>query len=253
MNDKLLTIPETAAYLKVHWQTIRNYLKEGSLQGVKVGKNVRILESSLEAFLKNEKAKKELHEIEIRFTTDKRHLIEGKLLKIGACLIYQGHVVDHWFVPNEIKNMTEKNEWFDSAKGYGLRIREQDNGYTGKIVTSLETKRLLYPYKHDTCLETEIDVSNYEEIKRVLSAMNLKEFCELDKNRTVYKYKDAKVVIDDIKNFITGIEIEKMTERNREEVIPELEGIAKEIGLDINAEITDKSITYQYMLEFAKF
>ena len=81
----------------------------------------------------------------------------------------------------------------------------------------------------------------------------MKEFCTLDKNRTVYKLNDIKIVIDVVKNFVTGIEIEKVTDKKREEVIPELEKVANQIGLDVNAEITDKSITYLFMQEFARF
>jgi hypothetical protein len=30
MNDNLLTVKEAAAHMKVHWQTIRNYLSKGN-------------------------------------------------------------------------------------------------------------------------------------------------------------------------------------------------------------------------------
>ena len=61
------------------------------------------------------------------------------------------------------------------------------------------------------------------------------------------------MVIDDIKNFKTGVEIELMTDKKRDEVLPEMREIAQSLGLDIDKEMTDKSVTYLYMTRFAKF
>jgi len=199
------------------------------------------------------KKEDEIHEVEIRFTTDKRRQIEEKLLKLGGKVVYHGHVIDHWFVPNEIRNIEEKNEWFDSAKGYGLRIREQDNGYAGKMTTTLEVKRLVEPNQHDTCLEGELGISNYDEGNSFLRMMNMKEMVVLDKDRLVYRLDEVKVVIDDIKNFKVGVEIEEVTGKPREEVVPKLRQLAEKIGLDTDREMTDKSVTFLYMAKYSKF
>jgi len=285
MSDRLLTIKEAADYLKVHWQTVRGLLKAGKLPYTKIGRNIRIQESELQSLITKGKHSNK-YEMEIRFLTEKRKIIEERLIKMDAKIIHHSRVIDHWFVPTTIKNIAEKNTWFDTGKGYGLRISEEDNGYTGKIATSLEIKRLVTPHHHEACIEQEIDVENYKEALSLLSLMDMKEFATLDKDRVVYelhrgraakyltdsstyarlsplqsrrgilehnKLKEFKVVIDDIKNFKTGVEIELMTDKKRDEVLPEMREIAQSLGLDIDKEMTDKSVTYLYMTRFAKF
>jgi len=252
-SDNLVSIEQAAKYLGVHWQTVRRHIKTKKLPIVKIGRAIRIRQTDLETFVKGQVPHEHIHEIEIRFVTKNRRKIESNLIKMGAKVVYHGHVIDHWFVPNEIKNMEEKSSWYDTTKGYGLRIREQDNGYTGKFSTTLEVKSLVVPFQHDTCLEHEINVANYEETKKLLILMNKKEMTTLDKDRLVYAYLDYKIVIDDIKNFQTGVEIELMSSKDREVELPRLRRLATKIGLDIKNEITQKSVTFLYMQEYARF
>lgn len=252
-SDRLLTVKEAAEYLKVHWQTVRSYIKIGKLKSLKIGRNVRIRESELARFIGSKGKRKKKVEIEIRFIIKDRKKIEQRLIHIDAKITYHGHVVDHWFIPKRIKNMKQKDKYYDTGRGFGLRIRQQDNGYTGKISSSMEVKRLLIPYKHDTCLEHEIDISCYEEGRRLLDMMGFKEFLLIDKDRVVYKLGDYKVIIDTIKDFRTGVEIEIIIGEKREKVIPKLKEIAMKLGLNIEKEMTSKSLTYQAMKKLAKF
>lgn len=252
-SDMLLTIKEAAEYLKVHWQTVRNYIKQKKLDANKIGKNIRISESDLLDFINKREKKKKKFEVELRFAIPDRRKIEKKLLNLGAKVTYHGHIIDHWYIPKNIKNIKQKDVWFDSGKGYGVRIREQDNGYTGKIQSSLEVKKLLIPGKHDTCLEAEIDILDQEETESLLKLMNFKKMLTIDKDRIVYNLGKYKVVIDDIKNFITGVEIEYITDKNRDKVLKNILKIAKKIGLDTDRQITEKSLTYLAMKKFAKF
>lgn len=251
-NDKLLDIKEAADILNVHWQTVRSYIKKGELQSHKVGRNVRIKKSDLDEFIEG-KPHEDEKEVEIRFATKKRKAVEKKLLEMGAKVVYHGHVIDHWYVPLSINDLDGKDEWFESAKGYGLRIREQDNGYTGNITASIEVKRLAEPMKHEVCIETEFQIPDFESADNLLNLMNHKKMVTLDKDRLVYKINDIKVVIDDIKSFKTGIELEIMTHKEPKKEISKLKKFAEQLGLDIDKELTDKSVTYMYMEEFAEF
>ena len=49
---KFYTIPETAQALNVTPQTVRAYIKQGKLKGVRVGRPILITENDLRAFLK---------------------------------------------------------------------------------------------------------------------------------------------------------------------------------------------------------
>jgi predicted adenylyl cyclase CyaB len=253
MSDTLLTIKEAAKRLNVHWQTVRNYIKDGKLNSYKIGRNVRIRENDLRKFIRDKSQADKKYEVEIRFVADDKKSIQERLIDLDAEITYHGHIIDHWFVPNRIKNLEQKDKWFNSARGYGLRIREQDNGYTGKIITSLEVKRLVEADHHEQCVEQEIDVDNYEETYKLLKLANFKEFIEIDKDRLIYKYKGANIVIDSIKNFLVAVEIEVQSNSDRDELVEELKSIAKEIGLDPEEDITDKSVTFLAMEEMAEF
>ncbi len=55
--DKFYTVQEVAEMLKVHWQTILNYIKTKKLKAVKIGKEYRIREADLSEFLETNKTK----------------------------------------------------------------------------------------------------------------------------------------------------------------------------------------------------
>ena len=252
MSDTLLTINETADILKVHWQSVRNYIDSKELKASKIGKNIRIKKSDLDAFINSKKPQKEIAEVELRYLCKDRKAIENKLITIGARVTHLSHIVDHWYIGNHIKNLEEKNRDFDSGEGFGLRIREQDNDYTGKITTSLEVKRLTDALNHNTCIESEIEVKNYEETNNLLKLMNLKEFMTIDKARIMYSFEDLKICIDDIKELGTGIEIEHKTEKNREMVVEEIRNFARKLGLKKEDEVV-KSVTYLAMEKLSRY
>ena len=53
------TVKEVATLLKVHWQTVRNYIKSGQLATFRVGKSVRISQDALTAFVQGRTTDKE--------------------------------------------------------------------------------------------------------------------------------------------------------------------------------------------------
>jgi predicted adenylyl cyclase CyaB len=246
-----MTIKETADLLKVHWQTVRKYIKQGKIPSTKIGRNIRMRESDVRTFAAGKKVKPVM-EIEIRFECKNRSVIEKYLLEHGAKVSYHSHIVDHYFIPKNINSQEEKNEWYDSGRGHGLRVREQDNDYSGNVSTTLEVKRLTEALNHNTTIESEVDVPDYEQVRDLLSLMEMKEFMVIDKDRVMYKYKEAKICFDDIKDFKVGVEIEIKSDQSRDEVLPVLRKIATEIGLDLKDEI-EKSLTFLAMEKLATF
>lgn len=50
-TDTLLTVKETAAYLKLNPLTVYDYIRSGKLKAIKFGRNVRILREDLDRFV----------------------------------------------------------------------------------------------------------------------------------------------------------------------------------------------------------
>ncbi|OGC47955.1 hypothetical protein A2713_02400 [candidate division WWE3 bacterium RIFCSPHIGHO2_01_FULL_35_17] len=251
----MLTIKEVANRLGVHWQTVRNYIDKKELKSYKVGRLVKVKEEDLENFLSKQndtKDEKYNIEIELRYFVENRKSLEKKILDIGGIVNYHGHIIDHWFIPNHIKNREDHDIWFNKKRGTGIRIREQDNGYTGKITTSLEAKKLTSAMNHNTFLESEISVENYQQTRDFLELLDRKEFITIDKDRVIYKIENFKIVIDDIKNFRVGVEIEIENASTRDEAIKNIEGVATKLGLGEKNK-TPISITVSAMDTLAKF
>jgi excisionase family DNA binding protein len=49
--ENLYTVEEAASKLKIHHETMRDYLRERKITGVKVGRSWRVRESDLTAFV----------------------------------------------------------------------------------------------------------------------------------------------------------------------------------------------------------
>lgn len=63
MTDKTYyTVQEVADLLKLHWQSVLTYIKNGELEAVKLGKGYRISQKALDGFIagRTTKTKKEI-------------------------------------------------------------------------------------------------------------------------------------------------------------------------------------------------
>lgn len=251
MNDNLLTIKEAASLLRVHWQTIRSYIAKGLISTIKIGRTIRIKKEDLVKFTENPQEK---HEVELRFVLKKGNKVEDKLRKLQAKLTNHSHIIDHYYCPISVSNMQEKDLWFDSPKGYGTRIRELDNDYSGRVTTTLEIKKLAGPdyTDHTNCLEAEIEVKDFQEAERLILMMNSKKFMVIDKERFVYRLAEMKFCFDTIKNYGEGLEIEVMTAGSIANVKKKILIMAKKLGLN-ESQMAKKSFTHEAMTKLAKF
>jgi excisionase family DNA binding protein len=52
-NDEFLTVAEVAAVLRLHQQTIRNWIAAGNLPAFRLGRTLRVRRSAFERFLQD--------------------------------------------------------------------------------------------------------------------------------------------------------------------------------------------------------
>lgn len=251
-TNKYLSIKEVSKELGIHWQTVRNYIDRGEIKAHKVGKLVKIARTDLEEFIDKSHEVDETIEVELRYKVENANKIQQNLLILGAELVQQSHIIDHWFIPIGIKNMDEEIIWFDKKRNTGIRIREYINEYGNQVDTTLETKRLTLSLNHDTFLETSVKVESYIKAKDFLEMLDRKEYLTIDKNRLLYKTEQLAICIDSIKDYGSGIEIEFTGGGNREEIIKKIQVFAKKIGLDESKRF-EKSLTVDAMSVLARF
>lgn len=240
---KLLSIKETAEYLNVHWQTVRKYIKQGTLKSIKIGRSVRIEKSELERFLRIQKPKENKVEIERKYIIKDRKSLENKLLELDARVTFHAHVVDYYYIPNKIRNLDELDKWFKSTNGFSLRIRETNNDYSGNIETTITIKKLTQANDHGIHEEVEFPTESHESTKELFRLMGLKENVIVDKDRVIYSHKDVKVCIDEIKGAGVGVEIEYRGDSSENEALRQVEKLANLLGLS-NEQVSLKGISY---------
>lgn len=51
IDKKYYTVQEVADLLKLHWQSVLTYIKNGELEAVKLGKGYRISQLALDSFI----------------------------------------------------------------------------------------------------------------------------------------------------------------------------------------------------------
>jgi len=56
--ENFFTVEEVAKKLQVHWQSVLNYIKQGKLRALKLGRGYRIDPKDLDIFIEQMKTKK---------------------------------------------------------------------------------------------------------------------------------------------------------------------------------------------------
>jgi len=54
-EEQVYTVQEIAKLLKIHWQTVLNYIKAERLKAIRIGKNYRITRADLDNFIQENK------------------------------------------------------------------------------------------------------------------------------------------------------------------------------------------------------
>lgn len=191
-------------------------------------------------------------EVELRVLITNKQLrnLLNKLKELHAKDLGKEEMSDAYFCHKSVKSFSgvEMND----VGSYGLRLRKIGDKKNNEKV-ELNIKVISKKGDHHSWKEHEIEVSNFNESKHILTVLGYKEFFSLQKVRRSYKVKDLKILIDDIKNFQPILEIEKITsqsqgEKAKEEIMEFLESC----GIT-SSDVVPKSVTNILMKKWSKF
>ncbi len=140
-------------------------------------------------------------EIEIKLPLENPEEIKKFLNENGKLISKDVFQKDTYFVPahRDFLNVKYPFEW--------LRLRESQKGF------SINYKHF-YPEnakKTDYCDEFEAKIKNVEAVKKIFHNLDIKEAVIVEKVRTTWIFKEVEIVIDEVKNLGSYIELETTT------------------------------------------
>lgn len=190
-------------------------------------------------------------EVELRYQVTDVEVFKKKLLEQEAVFVRSEHIIDHWYIPHTIQNAEEQHEWFNVERGWSLRIREIEQE-DGSMKTLVGSKRVVADDGHKGLAEAECEIESFSAAEPLIALMDRKEFLTIDKKRAVYTCGNFEIVIDDIKGYGVGTEIEMKTEMDKGEALQQIEAYAQTLGLTKDDE-HELSITVSAMKDLAQY
>lgn len=122
---------------------------------------------------------------------------------------FKGPLIIHdaYFCQKNIKDFHEVE--MDKIGSYSLRLRREIKNETTTI--TINTKTIRNEGDHNAWLENEVNISSFEECKKILETIGFKIFFELKKNRFSFQDGEISVCLEDIDGFRPAIEVEIIT------------------------------------------
>lgn len=154
-------------------------------------------------------------EIEVKFRVGNTKPYGEKLQKLGAKLVESGLE----------KNIKYKGNGLEKTKDL-LRLRS----YYGKSIITYKSKPKNAPKGFKAREEIEVQVSNFENAKKILERLGYEKFWIYEKNRQVWVLDGVEVLIDELPLIGNFVEIEGSEE--------EIESTARKLGFDMKDAIT---------------
>lgn len=146
-----------------------------------------------------------MKEIEVKILEIDKKKIELKLKKLGAKKIFSGKLVSYFF--DTKTNSLKSNDM-------QLRLRQS------KLGTLLTVKQKISQTETKNSNEYEIEVSDFNETKKILSLLGFNQKYKLEKNRISYILKDVRFELDKPKEKVPCfIEIEAKDKKTVEKYV----------------------------------
>ena len=163
-------------------------------------------------------------EVELKFPLLNHKELAEKLNSISKPEKHGDFQKDIYYNPSHRNFLGKKpvSEWLrlrESRKGFSLNYKKWHNKDGSKTVS---------------CDEFETKIDNLEALRKLFENLNFEELIVVEKNRSVWNYKDTEIAIDEVKELGSFIELEaKGNFANIESAKEHLYAILKEIGAKV--------------------
>ncbi|MHC4131367.1 MAG: class IV adenylate cyclase [Planctomycetota bacterium] len=168
------------------------------------------------------------HEIEAKLKVDSLEKVEHKLQQLEAEFHDKMLQTDIYF-DDEHSNLTKTDTC--------LRIRKQTNGSEEKIFLTYKGPKAQVNYKKRR--EIEFEVPDASAVEKLLNALGYKKALIVEKERHLWHLGQCEVLLDDLPQLGTFVEIEGPDEN-------EIEIVQKELELDCLPHIHE---SYAHLIE----
>lgn len=174
-------------------------------------------------------------EIEIQVRVSKKSNLE-RFLKENATFAEECYQKDEYFTPAHRNFVSVKPvvEW--------LRLRESGKG-------SVTYKRWHYDTdgKSQYCDEYETPVGDVSQMRKILTALDIKPIVTIEKTRRTWRYKDYEIALDHVTSLGDFVEIEykARSEANPKSITSEMVAFLKQVGC---GKIERNFVGYPFML-----
>jgi len=193
--------------------------------------------------------RKSVHDVEVRALLNKFEY-ESVMKKLGVAN-FKGEVniTDVYFCPNNVVSFDEIR--MDKVGSYSLRLRKQIEN--GSDENTINTKIITQKGDHNSWEERETSIGSIDKLENILQAIGFKPFCRINKIRRIYGFENVEVMMEDIKDFGFGMEIEILTDKDKTESSKaKIFDIMEKLGIN-ESNILPKSITKIIMRKQSKF
>jgi len=198
-------------------------------------------------------------EVELRYKVHDPNETIANLEKLGIKNTGKKHLIDQWFMPNNIRSMEMHEDWFNKDRGVAWRIRRTEQP-DGSFKVEATSKQLTEANNHDTFIETDAGVSTYDEAMQFVKDKGY--YCWLTIDKTRYDFTspedDFEIVLDEIEGLAekigvgSALEVEFKGQATREEALTKLDAFVARAGIN-PGERFERSLTVEAMSALADF
>ncbi len=161
-----------------------------------------------------------MKEIEIKAHLRSEEQVLDKLKGLGCRLSEPVKQVDTVYTRFPAKNVEEY-----MANDHFVRIRERDDGKCIFTVKKPLSREVLTKAEHET------EISDVKELLQALLLMGYQVATKVIKTRRTTHYNDFEICLDEVEGMGTFIEVEKVSDRDADEVRNELNKFMELLGI----------------------